>query len=91
MGLIVGKIGIGAALDGPLVQVDLFPGCGRVLATGISVAACTGDGRGAMVSFPAACVCVRPAVLSDRPIKDFLNHDDFDEVGVMSVRSFEPR
>ena len=90
MGLIVGSIGIGATCEGPLVQVDRFPACERVFATGISVAALTGDGRGAMFSFPGAWVGVR-VVFSVRPIRDFLNHDDLDDkLGVFSDESFDP-
>jgi len=89
MGLMVGKIGMGATFDGPLFQVDRLFACGRVFATGISVAAWTGDGLGATFSLPDAGCATVP---SDRPIKDFLNHDGLeDEVGVVSVESFEPR
>jgi hypothetical protein len=81
---------MGATFEGPLFHVDLLLACGRVFATGISVAAWTGDGRGATFSFPD--VCDVPVVLSDRPIKDFLNHEDFeDEVGAASAESFEAR
>jgi hypothetical protein len=90
MGLIVGKIGIGAPLDGPLFHVDLLVAEGRVFVTGMSVAACTGEGRGATFSFPADCATL--VELSDRPINDFLNHDDFeDDVVAVSVKSLEPR
>jgi hypothetical protein len=90
MGLIVGKMGIGAALDGPLFHVDLLAAGGLVFVTGISVAVCTGEGRGATFSFPDDCAML--VVLSDRPINDFLNHDDFeDNAGAISVESLEPR
>ena len=90
MGLIVGRMGIGAPFDGPLFQVVLLAAGGRVFVTGMSVAACIGDGRGATFSFPDDCATL--CVLSDRPINDFLNHDDFeDNVGAISVESFEPR
>ena len=91
MGLIVGRMGIGAALEGPLFQVDRLEGCGRVLTTGISlaVAACTGEGRGAMFSLPVACGAFVPSV---RPMRDFLNQEGLEvEVGVVSVESFDPR
>ena len=89
MGLMVGKIGIGAPLDGPLFHVALLATGARVLVTGISVAACTGVGRGATFSFPDDGAT--PEVLSDRPINDFLNHDDFEDDGALSVKSLEPR
>jgi hypothetical protein len=90
MGLIVGKMCIGAPLEGPLFHVALLAAAGRVFVTGISVAACTGEGRGPKLSFPDDCAML--AVLSDRPINDFLNHDDFeDDVGAISVKSLEPR
>jgi hypothetical protein len=89
MGLIVGRMGIGAPLDGPLFHVDLLAAGGRVFVTGMSVAACTGDGRGATFSFPADCATL--AELSDRPINDFLNHDDFEDDVALSVKSLEPR
>ena len=89
----MGSIGIGAAFDGPLDQVDRFPGWGRALATGISfvVDACMGNGRGATFSFPE--FGWDDAVeFSDLPIRDFLNHDGFDEdVNVSVEKSFEPR
>jgi hypothetical protein len=73
-----------------LFHVDLLAAAGRVFVTGISVVACTGDGRGATFSFPDDCPML--VVLSDRPINDFLNHDDFeDDVGAISVESLEPR
>ena len=93
IGLIVGSIGIGAAPDdGPLFQVVLLLAAARVLATGISAVAFTvGEGRGAMFSLPAAGV-VTVAVLSERPINDFLNQDCLDEdVGVISAESLDPR
>lgn len=83
---------MGAALEGPLFQVDLLEACGRVLVTGISlaVAACTGEGRGAMFSLPVACGGA--FVLSVRPMRDFLNQEGLVvEVGVVSVESFDPR
>jgi hypothetical protein len=90
MGLIVGRMGIGAPLDGPLFHVDLLAAGGRVFVTGISVDACTGEGRGATFSFPDECTTLTE--LSDRPINDFLNHDDFeDDVVAASVKSLEPR
>ena len=87
--MIVGKIGIGAPLDGPLFHVDLLVAEGRVFVTGMSVAACTGEGRGATFSFPADCATL--VELSDRPINDFLNHDFEDDVVAVSVKSLEPR
>jgi hypothetical protein len=93
MGLMVGKIGIGATFEGPLVQVDRLPACGCGLTTGISLtlaAACTSDGRGAMFSFPVVCV-EETLAFSVRLINDFLNHEGLeDEVNVVSVESFDP-
>jgi hypothetical protein len=90
MGFMAGRIGIGAMLEGPLVHVVLFPACGLVLLTGRSLAAGTGEGRGAAFSFPVDCGV--PA-LSDRPIKDFLNQEDFEDKlrAEISVESLDPR
>jgi hypothetical protein len=54
MGLMVGRIGIGAIFDGAFDQVERLAGCGRVLVVMISFVedACTGAGRGVIFSFP---------------------------------------
>jgi hypothetical protein len=92
MGFMVGRMGIGATLEGPLFQVDRFEACGRVLATGISptVEVWTGEGLGAMFSLPAGNAAT--TALSVFPMRDFLNHEGFEvDVDVVSVDSFDPR
>ena len=92
IGRIVGRIGIGATLDGPFDHVVRFPGAGRAFEAGVSICAddCTGDGRGAATtSFTLTCGTAF-SVLSDRPIMDFRNHEGFDvELGVELAESFE--
>ncbi len=55
MGRMVGRMSMGATLEGPLVHVVRFPGGGRVLAADISVEACTGDGRGGVSLAAGGC------------------------------------
>jgi hypothetical protein len=86
IGLAVGSIGIGATLEGPFVQVVLFPAAGRVLlfVTSVADAAWTGAGRGAVASL--ACVCmVARSVLSERPMSDLRNQDCLTDVGVVEA------
>jgi hypothetical protein len=92
MGLMDGSIGIGAPFDGLLDQVERLVGCGRALAEAVSfmVCACTGNGRGATFSLPEFG-WDEAVEFSDRPIKDFLNHDGFDEVEVSVEKSLDPR
>jgi hypothetical protein len=90
MGLMVGRIGMGGMLEGPLAQVDRLPAGARVLPTKTSLPAWIGDGRGATFSLPTTGDAILE--LSDRPIRDFLNHDGLEvDVGVLSVESFEAR
>ena len=90
MGLMVGSIGIGATFEGPLVQVVRLLGCGRAFTTGTSlmVAACTGCGLGVTISLLVGC-CDVPVALSVRPIRDFLNQEGLEDVGVVVAGSFD--
>ena len=88
-----GSMGIGAAFDGLLDQVERLVGCGRALAGAVAsfmVCACTGNGRGATFSLPEVG-CDEAVEFSDRPIRDFLNHEGLDEVRVSVEKSLEPR
>lgn len=92
MGLMDGSIGIGAAFDGLLDHVERLVGCGRAFAGAESfmVCECTGNGRGGTFSLPELG-WDEAVEFSDRPIRDFLNHEGFDEVRVSVEKSLEPR
>jgi hypothetical protein len=90
----VGRMGIGATLDGPLTQVVLFAAVVLVFATGTSlltVVEGTGEGRGAELSFVITGVTTGSAMPSERPINDFRNHDCFPVVERVATVSFEER
>lgn len=93
MGLIDGRIGIGAPTKGvtPLVQVARFAAEGRLLAMGVvsGVFACPGlmwsAGAGDSVRDLLGC-CGTAGALS-RVMRDFLNHDGLEVRGGASLAS----
>ena len=89
----VGRIGIGAAFEGPFDHVIRLLCCGRVLPAFSSfiVAAWTGAGRGATFSLATAVCCDDEVEFSDLPINDLRNQDGFDVMVFSSVeKSLDP-